>query len=173
MNLFTHHFSFINSLACKSIEINEKAYSYTAMEQMETANAIKQVFQYYQLTYERRPELQAFVQTSSRIPIKLKTATLIGASDRTLGKEIPVARTVSGGATRGLLKHVGLITTTGGEYFRGCIVFGYRNAVNQIVAATGVRYGTRIRAHEKVTIKWQLPAINESKEKHFRVERRV
>ena len=70
MNLFTHHFIFINSLACKSIEINEKAYSYTAMEQMETANAIKQVFQYYQLTYERRPELQAFVQTSSRIPIK-------------------------------------------------------------------------------------------------------
>jgi hypothetical protein len=93
----------------------------------------------------------------------LKAAPLIGASDRTLGLQIPEARTTSGGATRRMLKRVGLLTTTGGEYFRGCIVFGHRNADNQIIAATGVRYGVRIRAHEKVMLTWRLPSPDEYK----------
>lgn len=149
MRSLTQQFNFMNSPA--------------AIELMEAANAIEQVFQYYQLTLKHWPKLQEFVQTSPRIPVKLKAETLVGASDRTLGKQIPVGRTTSGGATRGMLKRLGLLTTTGGEYFRGCIVFGHRNTDNQIIAATGIRYGVRIRAYEKVMLTWRLPSPNEYK----------
>jgi hypothetical protein len=110
------------------------------------------------LTFNNSPPLQAFAKTSTRIPTKLKNASLIGASNRSLGLQIPVGRTVTGGATRGLLKRVGLLTTTGGEYFRGCIIFVYRNANHQITSATGIRFGNRLRAHEKVMVTWQLPS---------------
>lgn len=161
----TESAKYLNSHACLAKLTNEKAFSRSNIEQMEAVTAIEQVFQYYQLTLENKPEFQSFVKTSSRIPLTLKSATLIGACDRTLGIKIPMGRTVSGGAIRGLLKRVGLITTTGGEYFRGCVVFVSRNANHQINSAIGVRYGARIRAHEKVMITWQLPTADEYKRK--------
>ena len=148
---------------CVSTATNRQAFDRSAIQALEANAAIEQVFQYYRLTFNNSPSLQAFVKTSTRIPTKLKSASLIGASNRSLGLQIPVGRKVSGGATRGLLKRVGLLTTTGGEYFRGCIVFAHQNANHQITSATGIRFSNRLRAHEKVMITWQLPSPDEYK----------
>ena len=148
---------------CVSMATNRQTFVRSAIQALEAEAVIEQVFQYYRLTFNDSASLQAFVKKSTRIPTKLKDASLIGASDRSLGLQIPVGRTVSGGATRGLLKRVGLLTATGGEYFRGCIVFVHQNVNHQITSATGIRFGNRLRAHEKVMVTWQLPSPEEYK----------
>lgn len=148
---------------CVPTTTSRQAFDRSAIQVLEAEVAIEQVFQYYRLTFNNSPSLEAFVKTSTRIPTKLKSASLIGASDRSLGLHIPVGRTISGGATRGLLKRVGLLTTTGGEYFRGCIVFAHQDVNHQITSATGIRFGNRLRAHDKVMMTWKLPSPDEYK----------
>jgi hypothetical protein len=117
---------------------------------------IEQVFAHYHQAYSQNPSIKAFVQISGRIPCELKQSKYIGLCSRTLGRYIPKANTVLGGTTRGILKQLGLFTATGGEYFRGCIVFPNRSIEGQIISAVGIRYGERIRRYEKTRIEWQL-----------------
>jgi hypothetical protein len=120
---------------------------------------IKQTFKYYHQRYLACESKQEFVQQSSRIPDELREHDFTGVVDRTLGVEIPKSRTLDGGAMRGVLQTVGLILPTGGELFRGCIVFPEADENGNIIAAVGYRFGKRIRHWQLEVINWQKPAI--------------
>ena len=126
------------------------------VEKLETQALVEQVFAHYEQAFQLNKNVNAFVGKSSRIPQTLKSAESIGVCDRTLGRQIPKSNTLAGGTTRGLLKQIGLLTATGGELFRGCVVFPSRNSEGQIIAATGIRYGKRIRRYDRTLIEWRF-----------------
>lgn len=121
---------------------------------------IQQMFDYYRECYEGSERYQNFVKESNRIPDDLRTNPYVGICDRTLGTQIPKARTLVGGAMRGNLQTVGLITSTGNELFRGCAVFPEYDEKGDIVAAAGYRFGDRVRHWQQKVIHWQKPEVN-------------
>tara|TARA_Y100000296_G_scaffold56116_1_gene64407 strand:- start:4907 stop:5398 length:492 start_codon:yes stop_codon:yes gene_type:complete len=118
---------------------------------------IQQTFDYYRECYEDSEQYQLFVQNSPRIPDELRDHSYVGICDRTLGTQIPKARTLTGGAMRGNLQTAGLITATGNELFRGCAVFPEYNDKGDIIAAVGYRFGDRIRHWQQEIIHWEKP----------------
>lgn len=131
------------------------------VEKLEMHALVEQVFTHYEQAFQINKNAKSFVRQSPRIPDALKSTESIGMCERTLGRHIPKSNTVSGGTTRGLLKRIGLFTATGGEFFRGCIVFPNRNSEGQIISATGIRYGKRIRRYEKTRIEWQFRSVEQ------------
>lgn len=118
---------------------------------------IQQAFDYYHQRYLMSDEYQQFVQESSRIPDELREHDFVGICDRTLGTQIPKTRTLNGGATRGGLQNVGLVSPTGGELFRGFVVFPECDDKGNIVSAVGYRFGKRIRHWQQSIIHWEKP----------------
>lgn len=122
---------------------------------------IKQTFDYYHQRYLDSSRAQRFVAISERLPDELREHDMPCICDRTLGIVIPKRRSLEGGAFRGTLQQVGLLTATGGELFRGCIVFPILDEYDHVMSATGYRYGDRIRHWQKSVISWQRPTIND------------
>lgn len=121
---------------------------------------IQQMFDYYRECYEDSEQYQQFVQESSRIPDELREHRYVGICDRTLGTEIPKARSLSGGAMRGTMQTVGLIRSSGSELFRGCAVFPKMDAQGQFISAVGYRFGKRIRHWQKEVVHWEKPKLD-------------
>ncbi len=121
---------------------------------------ITQVFDYYRSCFINTEWCKVFVTNSSRIPNKHKSNEYIGLCNRTIGKIVPKARSLEGGAIRGGLQHCGLITNTGGELFRGCIVIPTFDNEGKILEAVGYRFGKRIRHGQSIIIKWDNPKTN-------------
>lgn len=122
---------------------------------------IQQVFDYYQRCYLENEWAQDFVAHSSRISDVQRANQKIGLCNRSIGKIVPKARSLEGGAIRGGLQHVGLITATGGELFRGCIVIPEFDDRRRIVQATGYRFASRIRHWHQPTINWRRKDIED------------
>lgn len=118
---------------------------------------IQQVFNYYQKCYQNNTDMQLFVQHTLQITDELRASEHIGLCDRTLGKHIQAIRTLTGGAMRGSLKRSGVLLPSGHELFRGCIVFLTMDEHEQVISATGYRYGSRIRAWQSPVIDWNKP----------------
>lgn len=114
---------------------------------------IQQVFEHYRAQYLASKRMQLFVENSGGIPSELKQQSYIGLCDRTLGLKIPSNRTQSGGVIRGHLQRAGLLITSGGELFRGCIVFAKTDEFSHFVSAVGYRFG-RIRDGQQGIIRW-------------------
>lgn len=121
---------------------------------------IQQLFGYYNECYLTSEIMQGFVQQSSRIPEELRNHQYIGISDRTLGLNVPKARTLAGGAMRGTLQTVGLIHPTGSELFRGCVVFPEMDEQGNVTSAVGYRFGKRIRHWQQDVIHWEKPNLD-------------
>ena len=121
---------------------------------------IKQVFDYYHQCFLHEPKWAEILAESNNIPAKLKHNLFIGVCDRTYGKHIPKAKTIEGGAIRGRLMRLGLILPSGGERFRGCLVFP-KIEQGLIVSATGYRYASRIRIWQQRIVNWHKPAEEE------------
>ncbi|MCB4438570.1 hypothetical protein LHL20_20300 [Alteromonas sp. McT4-15] len=118
---------------------------------------IQQAFEFYRDRYCNNDEIQRFVSTSSAIPDELRDHAFIGLCDRALGLEIPSARTIEGGAIRGHYQHCGLFVPSGGELFRGCVVFPeFDDNTGQFVSAVGYRFG-RVREWQKPVVHWTKP----------------
>ncbi|WP_419571586.1 hypothetical protein [Rheinheimera sp.] len=120
---------------------------------------IQQTFEYYRKRYEVREDMRQFVLYSTRIPEELRHHKFIGVCDRTLGTMIPKTRTLEGGALRGTLQAVGLVHSTGSEYFRGCIVFADTDDTGHVVSAVGYRFCERLRHWHSPVIYWQKPEL--------------
>jgi len=118
---------------------------------------IQQAFDYYHQCYTMSEEYQQFVAETSRIPDELKEHDFVGVCDRTLGTQTPKARTLDGGALRGGLQTVGLVSPTGGELFRGFVVFPECDDKGNIVSAVGYRFSKRIRHWQQSIIHWEKP----------------
>ena len=121
---------------------------------------LNQVFQYYHERFMHSDIAQAFLVHEDRVPEKYLDNPLIGLCDRTLGRNIPTARTFEGGAIRGSLQRCGIIRSSGHELFRGCILFPKFNSDGQIVSAIGYRIAERIRYWDKVIVRWKKPKPN-------------
>ncbi|MFT5813260.1 MAG: hypothetical protein ACI9VT_001005 [Psychroserpens sp.] len=117
----------------------------------------QQTFDYYHKRYSMFEEHQQFVHESPRIPDELREHDYIGICDRTLGTKIPKTRTLDGGAMRGGLQTVGLISSTGSELFRGFVVFPKFDDKGNIISAVGYRFGKRIRHWQQDFIYWEKP----------------
>ncbi|MEH6817175.1 MAG: hypothetical protein V7683_11605 [Pseudoalteromonas distincta] len=117
---------------------------------------IKQVFDYYQQRYQASTLAQQFVVSSCRIDDEIKFDLRIGLCDRTMGTNIPKARTPEGASIRGSLQRCGLIRATGHELFRGCIVIPTVDNNGSIISAVGYRIG-RIRNGDKAVVYWHKP----------------
>lgn len=122
---------------------------------------ISQLFEYYQSCFKNKIWCEEFVRESRRIPEEHRANHCIGLCDRSIGTIVPDTRNLLGGAIRGGLQHVGLITSTGGELFRGCLVFPQFDVDGKIVAALGYRFGKRIRKGQPKVIYWQKPEPND------------
>lgn len=130
---------------------------------------IAQVFDYYQTCYLHSARCKKWILQSKRVPEALRQQKLIGLCDRTLGKHIPSSRTYIGGSTRGILRQCGLLTSTGGELFRGCVVFATVEENGRVGSAIGIRFGKRLRRYDKLVIEWKRP--NLAAQKHDAVSR--
>ena len=117
---------------------------------------IKQVFDYYQQRYQASHLAQQFVVSSCLIDDEFKCCLRIGLCDRTMGTNIPKARTPEGASIRGSLQRCGLIRATGHELFRGCIVIPTVDNNGSIISAVGYRIG-RIRNGDKPVVYWHKP----------------
>lgn len=118
---------------------------------------LQQMFDFYHQRYLQSELAKQFVAASPRINAELRTCSLIGFCDRTLGKELPERRTFDGGAIRGSLQRQGLLMTSGHERFRGCVVFPELDAEQRIVAAVGFRVAVRLRHWDKPVVRWHKP----------------
>ncbi|GAA5134772.1 MULTISPECIES: hypothetical protein [Colwelliaceae] len=121
---------------------------------------IQQMFDYYHECFEANEQYQQFVLESSRIPDELRDHSYAGICDRTLGTEVPKARSLSGGAMRGTMQTVGLIRSSGSELFRGCAVFPKLDERGQIISAVGYRFGKRIRHWQQEVVYWEKPKLD-------------
>ncbi|MCG9770905.1 hypothetical protein L1D59_20105 [Pseudoalteromonas piscicida] len=121
---------------------------------------VNQAFEHYHVRYAANDKIQEFVADSEDIPEELKQHEYIGLCDRTLGLQLPKGKTMEGGAIRSHYQHSGLFIASGGELFRGCVVFPNFDNSGQIASATGFRYG-RVRDWQQSVIHWQKPALGE------------
>jgi hypothetical protein len=122
---------------------------------------IKQVFDYYHQCFLASDWACVFVETSALIPEDLREHSFPCLCNRSIGKQVDSRRTLQGGAIRGALKQNDLLLSTGGELFRGCIVFPEIDSMGRIVSATGYRYAKRIRRGQQPIIEWQRPEPNQ------------
>lgn len=118
---------------------------------------IMQAFKYYNSCYKNNGWCEDFVRESRRIPEEHRANPLIGLCNRSISSIVPESRDLKGGAIRGGLQHAGLITSNGGELFRGCLVFPKIDNTGKIVAAVGYRFAKRIRHWQPKYISWQKP----------------
>ena len=117
---------------------------------------IQQAFEYYQQRYQDSPFAQQFVGNNCCIDNEFITELSIGYCDRTLGKNIPKARSPEGAEIRGSLQRCGLVRPTGHELFRGCIVIPMVDNNGSIISAVGHRVG-RLRNGDKSVVYWHKP----------------
>lgn len=121
---------------------------------------IQQAFEYYRRCYLHNESKQTEMLDGSFVPEELKVHPYIGICNRTLGLQIPIGRTLDGGAIRGQLQQCGLLTSSGGELFRGCVVFPKQDEFGHFVSAVGYRYG-RVRSWQPAVIHWHKPELGQ------------
>lgn len=117
---------------------------------------IQQAFEYYQQRYQISSLAQKFVANYCRIDNEFITELSIGYCDRTMGKNIPKAKSPEGAEIRGSLQRCGLVRPTGHELFRGCIVIPSVDSNGIIISAVGHRVG-RLRNGDKPVVYWHKP----------------
>ena len=134
---------------------------------------IQMLFEQYHQAYLNSDMYQQFVASSERIPDELRQHDYIGLSERKVGIEMPVSRTLEGGSVRGSLKQAKLFHSKGGELFRGCIIFPISNTDKKIIAAIGYRFGKRIRHGQHSIIHWDRPTSDDFMQDGFKLAREV
>jgi hypothetical protein len=142
------------------IPFNSQSYQ-DAIATVDLSNTyIKQAFDYYHQCFLASNWACMFVESSPLIPEDLREHSYPCLCNRSLGSQVGSRRTLQGGAMRGALLHNNLLLRTGGELFRGCIVFPEMDDAGIITSAVGYRYGKRIRSNQAGVIQWQRPDAN-------------
>lgn len=117
---------------------------------------IDQIFAYYQETLFCNPQALGFLGQLGIDDAELLKQLGVGFVDRTLGKQLPSGRTRSGALIRGNLQRLGLFVGSGGEFFRGALVFPIRNQCGEITEAYGERITPRLRPGTPYHLYWSL-----------------
>lgn len=117
---------------------------------------INHMFSYYKTCFLASKTIQAQLLSNSSIPKQLNDRSIIGFSDRTIGRHIPSSKKAEGALIRGSWQRCGLVRATGHELFRGCVVFPTFDINENVVAAIGYRLG-RIRSGDNAIVEWHKP----------------
>lgn len=99
---------------------------------------IGQVFEHYHQSLKSQPQLLQMLIRRKIDPDYVESFSL-GFVDRTLGYELQSPKCLLGSRNRGHLQRLGLLNASGHEFFRGAMVFPYRNDKGKIVGAYGRR----------------------------------
>jgi hypothetical protein len=139
-------------------KINNASYQ-SAISQIDVgATHIQQLFDYYHQCYVNSDWACVFMEQTALIPDDLKEHSFPGLCTRSLVTRVASRRTLDGGAIRGRLQQEGLLLNTGGELFRGCLVFPEADDNGVIESATGYRFGKRVRRGRPAVIEWHRSA---------------
>ncbi|WKD51041.1 toprim domain-containing protein [Microbulbifer spongiae] len=117
---------------------------------------IDQVFAYYQEALFYNPRALDFLRQLGIEDAELLKRLGIGFADRTLGKQLPLGRTKAGALIRGNLQRLGMFVGSGGEFFRGTLVFPNRNEHGEITEAYGERITPRLRPGTLYHLYWSV-----------------
>ena len=80
----------------------------------------------------------------------------VGFSNRTLGLRLPSVGTSERDQVRGALENLDLLIASGGEFFRGALVFPLKNDQGDVVEAYGQRLTPRLRQGTPYQAYWSL-----------------
>ena len=140
-------------------EVNDQNHKYhAALAQIDVGETyIKQLFDYYHQCFVESDWACMFVENAVAIPNDLKEHSFPCLCLRKLSMQIDSRRTLEGGAIRGALQQDGLLLATGGELFRGCIVFPDIDENDHISSPVGYRFAKRIRRGKSPVVHWQRP----------------
>lgn len=117
---------------------------------------INQIFGYYQEALFSTPRALDFLHKLGISDSKLLWQWGVGFSDRTLGKQLPSGDTRDGARLRGALQRMGLSVPSGGEFFRGALVFPNTNDHGEITEAYGERITPKLRSGTPYHLYWSL-----------------
>lgn len=125
----------------------------------ETGTLIEQVFAYYQEALWATPRALGYLERCRITDRGLIHDTEVGFVDRTLGKQLPNGKTLDGALIRGQLQRLGLFLGTGGEFFRGALVFPCRNDRGKLTGAYGQRITPALRRGTPYQLYWALQPV--------------
>ncbi|MET0116423.1 MAG: hypothetical protein ABW090_03260 [Sedimenticola sp.] len=117
---------------------------------------IDQVFSYYQEALFSTPRALEFLQNLGISDKGLLKEWGVGFSDRTLGKQLPDGDTQDGAWLRGNLQRKGLLVASGGEFFRGALVFPNVDDRGEITEAYGERITPKLRSGTPYYLYWSI-----------------
>lgn len=117
---------------------------------------VNQIFEYYRDTSLLEERVYRFLVNHSLYQPGILTAFAVGFSDRTLGRQLPCGKTDEGLYQRGRLQQIGLLLGTGGEFFRGALVFPFKDTEGNVMAAYGQRITRWLRAGTGYHLYWSL-----------------
>lgn len=135
-----------NSTNSINSAMQAKSFAYLQRElwesQQDTYNPdalmINQVFDHYHQSLKAQPKLsEMFV--SRKIDPDYIDFFRIGFADRTLGYELQSPKCLLGSRNRGHLQRLGLLKSTGHEFFRGAMVIPYFDHEGKVIGAYGRR----------------------------------
>lgn len=125
----------------------------------ETGTLIEQVFAYYQEALWATPRALGYLEHHSITDRAVIHEAEVGFVDRTLGKQLPNGKTLDGALIRGQLQRLGLFLSTGGEFFRGALVFPCRNDRGKLIGAYGQRITPALRLGTPYQLYWALQPV--------------
>lgn len=114
----------------------------------------RQIFEYYQEALFCTPRALAFLEKLGIRDADLLKQWQVGFVDRTLGKQLPSGETQEGAWIRGSLQRMGLFVASGGEFFRGALVFPNMDDQGVISEAYGERITPKLRSGTPRQLYW-------------------
>lgn len=122
---------------------------------------IDQVFDHYHQSLKADPKLSKML-ISRKIDPDYIDFFRIGFADRTLGFELQSPKCLLGSRNRGHLQRLGLLKSTGHEFFRGAMVIPYCDHDGKIIGAYGrrPRHQRRSPAYHLYWNTQQVPLFN-------------
>ena len=116
----------------------------------------RQIFGYYQEALFYSPRALNFLNSLGISDAGLLKHWGVGFVDRTLGKQLPDGDTQEGAWIRGRLQRMGLFVASGGEFFRGALVFPNTDYEGEITEAYGERITPKLRSGTPYHLYWSL-----------------
>ena len=127
-----------------------------AIDSPTSQTLVNQMFDYYQDALGARSRAFEYLEQHGINDLCLLKELGVGYVDRTLGKQLPSGQSTEGASIRGNLQRLGLLVGSGGEFFRGALVFPNKKANGDITEAFGQRITPRLRSGTPYQLYWSV-----------------
>lgn len=113
---------------------------------VDDADALRQVVDYYQQTLKQSPEALAYLERRGLRHVELIERFRLGFANRTLGLRLPAKNRRAGEEIRGRLQRLGVIRESGHEHFNGSLTVPIFDAEGHVVEMYGRKVTEGLRA---------------------------